>query len=357
MRPPSLARRLAAAAAATCQLGPVAAGDAAGLDDAEEPVPVGRVDAPAVQAGRGQRQQPAQHQFGDRHGAQPGPEHRGVDAEAGAGVEVLLGRVERHLRPDRPVLLGQGADESEVERRVGQDVGDRRAGRQHPVLHPQVRPAVHHRVDGPVPPVDRAVVQGQLGQRRRAALRQHRGRVLVVADRQQRREVAHVLLEEVEDRGDPALAEPDPGPYPLRAQLLGPGVGRLLEQRDAGLAPQLVTEQEGRVGPQRHLHAGQGLGRVPVGGEVLRRHLGVQLGAGAGGLGRDRVGLHAQPVHPGDLDHHVLATGGEDLVVDQRVARVGRERLLGEVLALQGRQDADHHQVHADGGRPLPRRR
>jgi hypothetical protein len=64
------------------------------------------------------------------------------------------------------------------------------------------------------------------------------------ADRQQGGEVADVLLEVVEHRGDVALAEPDPGPHALLLELLRPGVGGLFEQRDAGLAPQLLAEEE-----------------------------------------------------------------------------------------------------------------
>ena len=149
--------------------------------------------------------------------------------------------------------------------------------------------AVDDVVDRPVPAVDRAVVQPQLGQRRRAARLEHVERVLVVDDREQRREVADVLLEQVEDRGDPALAEPHPRPDALRLQLLAAGVGGLLEQRHPGLAPQLAAEQERRVGAERELHAGDRLGGVPVGREVLGADLDVQLGAGAGRLRHDRV--------------------------------------------------------------------
>src|SRR3954467_3015633 len=106
-------------------------------------------------------------------------------------------------------------------------------------------------VDGPVPPPDRAVVHPQLGEPRDVAPVEDGARVLGVADRQQRREVLDVLLEVVEDRGDPALTEPHPRTHTLRLQLLWPGVGCLLEQRDAVLAPQLLAEQERRVRTER----------------------------------------------------------------------------------------------------------
>ena len=44
----------------------------------------------------------------------------------------------------------------------------------------------------------------------------------------------------------------------------------------------------------------------------------------------------------------VLAAGGQDLLADQPVARVGTHRARAQVPVLQGRQDADHHQVGAD---------
>ena len=196
-------------------------------------------------------------------------------------------------------------------------------------------------------------MHAQLGQRRGVAAVEHLGRVLVVDDRQQRREVAHVLLELVEDRGDPALAEPDPRPHALRLQLLRAGVGGLLEQRDARLAPQLLAVQERRVGAERDLHAGDALRGVPVRGVLLRADLQVELHARARRLGRDRVGRGREPLDAVDRDGDVLAAGLEDLLVDQRVARVGAQRLVGEVFGPERRQDADHHDVRADRLRAL----
>ncbi|GAA4292680.1 hypothetical protein GCM10023178_65480 [Actinomadura luteofluorescens] len=87
-------------------------------------------------------------------------------------------------------------------------------------------------------------MEGKLAELGDAALVEHLAGVLVVAQRQQRREVPGVLLEEVEDGGDPAFAEPHPGPDALRLQLVRAGVGGLLEQGDAGLVPEPVPEQE-----------------------------------------------------------------------------------------------------------------
>ena len=220
-----------------------------------------------------------------------------------------------------------------------------RPGRQHPVLHPQVRQPVHHRVDRPVPAVDRAVVQRQLGELRRLPVVQRRRGILVVDQRQQRGEIPQVLLEQVEHRRDPSLAEPHPGPDPLDLELVRPGVGRLLEQGEPGLPPQFPPEQERGVGGDGHLRARDRLGGVPVAAERLRADLKVTLHAGAGGLGGDRVDVGEQPVGALDRDPHLLAAGGEDLLVQQPVPRVRRHGLLADVALGQRRQDADHHQV------------
>ena len=98
---------------------------------------------------------------------------------------------------------------------------------------------------------------------------------------------------------------------------------------DAGLAPQLLAEEERRVGADRDLDAGDRLGGVPVRGELLGLDLQVQLRARARGLGHDRVGVGRQPLDAADVDRDVLAAGGEDLLVEQPVARVGAEGVCG----------------------------
>ena len=98
-------------------------------------------------------------------------------------------------------------------------------------------------------------------------------RVLLIAYRQERGEVAHVLLEQIEDRGDPALAEPHSGTHALALELLGAGICGLLEERDTGLTPELLTGKEGRVCAYRNLHPRHHLRGVPV----LRERLGIDL--------------------------------------------------------------------------------
>ncbi len=79
----------------------------------------------------------------------------------------------------------------------------------------------------------------------------------------------------------------------------------------------------------------------------------MELGAGAGGLGDDRLRGGPQPVGAGDVDRDVLAARSKDLVAEQRVARVRAERLAREVPLPQRREDADHHQVGTGPGGPL----
>ena len=75
------------------------------------------------------------------------------------------------------------------------------------------------------------------------------------------------------------------------------------------------------------LHARDRLGGVPVGRELHRADLQMQLRAGAGAFRGDRVACGVQTFDTVDRDVQVLAAGGEDLVVEQRVPRVGRQRL------------------------------
>src|SRR3954447_15845896 len=108
-----------------------------------------------------------------------------------------------------------------------------------------MRLSAYNVIDRAVPAVDRAVVQAQFAEPRDVPALERLPRVFGVAQRQQRTEVPRVLLEQVEDRRDPALAEPHARPHSLRLQLLRAGVGGLLEEPDTGLAPQLLAVEEG----------------------------------------------------------------------------------------------------------------
>ncbi len=324
------------------------------LDHAQVQVAVGRLDTPRVQPGLGERQQfvPYEAHRVDLRGAAvpaaPGPGETGVDAVLAGGVEVGGGRLERQPGPHRPGLLGEGADDAVEERRVGDDVGDGGTGGQDAVLHAQVGDAVGDAVDRAVPAVDRAVVQDELGERRGASPVEHLERVLVVADRQQGRVVAEVLLEEVVRRGDPALAEPGARPDALGLEFGRAGVGGLLEQRRPRLAPQLAAEQEGRVGADRDLGGGDRLGRVPHIGEPAWGDLEVQLHGGAGGFRRDGLRGAGEVLHAGDVEGELLAPCGHDLVVEEGVAVDVGEVRRHQVVPVEGRQNADHHDSRVD---------
>src|SRR6185437_2933345 len=54
-----------------------------------------------------------------------------------------------------------------------------------------------------------------------------------------------------------------------------------------------------------------------------------------------------------DRDVQVLAPGGEDLRIQQRVPGVVAERGPGQVVRAEGGQDADHHDVRALGAGPF----
>ena len=142
-----------------------------------------------------------QDEFGGGQVAAAGPVELGVQTLARSSHEIVLGGSEAHPRPQGPVLLREHPQGSVVERRIRQGVDDRRTGRQDPVFDPNMRSPLDNVVDRAVPAVDSPVVQPHLGERGDAAgFEQGRG-VLVDLLRQQRREVADVLLEQVEDRG------------------------------------------------------------------------------------------------------------------------------------------------------------
>jgi hypothetical protein len=85
------------------------------------------------------------------------------------------------------------------------------------------------------------------------------------------------------------------------------------------------------------------------GAELLRADLQVQLEAGTGGLAHDRAEHGVEPLGAVDDDPDLLATGGEDLLVEQPVARHRGHRAAGDVELPQRRQDTDHR--HPAAGR------
>ncbi len=262
--------------------------------------------------------------------------------------EVLLRGGERQPPPHRIGLVRQRAHQPVEEGGVGHGVGDRGARGQHPVLHAQVRDAAADRVHRPVPAVHRAVVQDELRQPWHAAGGEHLQRVLLPAQREQGGEVADVLLEQAADGVDPALAEPGPWPDALCGVLGRAAVGGLEEERRPGLVPQLAPEDERRVRADGDLRGGCGLRRVPGGGEPVRRGLEVELHRGAGGLGCYGLEGPAQPFGAGDVDGDGLPARRHDLVVQQHVTVIRRERVGRHLLGGDRRQYSRHHQPGAE---------
>ena len=79
----------------------------------------------------------------------------------------------------------------------------------------------------------------------------------------------------------------------------------------------------------------------------------MELDAGARRLGRDRVGERQQTLDARDRDLEILAARREDLLVEQRVARVRAEHVGPEMFGRDRRQDPDDHHVRADRARAL----
>ena len=108
-----------------------------------------------------------------------------------------------------------------------------------------------------------------------------------------------------------------------------------------------LPNRNGELAASATWSAGHRLGRVPVIAEPLGAHLQMKLHARAGRLGGDAVDVGEQPLGALDRDPHLLAAGGEDLLIEQPVPRVGRHRLLTQIVLDDGGQDPHHHQPAA----------
>ena len=310
-----------------------------------------RVGAERAQPLHRLRDQMLLEEVRDPHPAHLRPAHPRLQAPARALLEGLVGLLEAHPRPQRPPLVHQRADDAVEERGVRGHVRGGRAGRQQTVLQPQVGHVRAGVVDRPVPAPHGAVVEHQLVQAGGVALGQQRLLRHLPRLGDQRREQAHVLLEEVEHRGDPALPEPHPRPHSLRRVLGRARVQGLHEGGDAGLVPQPPAQQERGVRGERDLWSGDRLRRVPGGRELLRRHLQVQLHRGARALRRDRVegGVHT-PALALDPQGDLLAAGLHHAGLQRLVAGTrGAPRLVGEEILGDRGQMADGHHARPAG--------
>jgi hypothetical protein len=133
-------------------------------------------------------------------------------------------RGERHLRPDRALRLSKRAHKTVVERCVRHGVGDE-ASRKDLVLDTQVRFAVDGGVDRPTPAVNGAKAgsspPGAGSARLSTATGSSSSQIGSSAGKYL------MFLEQIEDRRDPPLTEPDSWPDPPLFSLR-PGIGGLL---------------------------------------------------------------------------------------------------------------------------------
>ena len=133
------------------------------------------------------------------------------------------------------------------------------------------------------------------------------------------------------------------------------GVEQLLQQYDAGFLPCLATEQIRGVRSHRHLCPGDCLSGVVVGGEPVWWYPQMQLQAGRGGIGSDRVGGELDRLSPVDDAHQERpVTRGAHAAGQQLVARVVGKPLDGQLLGAEGRQHADGDQSNAEPLDPCP---
>ena len=256
----------------------------------------------------------------------------------GRAVEAVIGALERERVGPPLVLAGQPQREPDQEGRVGQHVGDGRAGGQGAHLDPQVSPG-RGIVDGPVPAPDRALVQPELVQDRSAGISAAGWRV---ADEGQQRLVPPDALGEQLERAaaQPARAE-------RRARWAAPQAAavavldRLLEQRDPGLLPEPAAEEGRRVAGRGQGRGGGQLGRVVDPGEVRRGDPQVQLERGVRPLEHDVFGGQLQRFFAGDPDEERAPVQPPQAAVQCPVAgRVGHHAQVN-VGQAEGRQDAD----------------
>src|SRR3984893_13663373 len=108
-----------------------------------------------------------------------------------------------------------------------------------------------------------------------------------------------------------------------------------------------MPEEVRRVGAKRQLRPGQHWAGVPVARELGGGDLQVQLHAGTRRFRRDRRGLQAQPLGSRDVDQDVLATSGEDRIVERLIARRLAHPATRKMFGHQRWQDADHHDMRA----------
>ena len=305
----------------------------------------GAIDTEPVEPDRGGGQHRVEDEVREAPRPAVDPRERRIEAVACRCVEVGVRDVEGQHGLRRRRVRGERSGESVEAREVRHHVGDRRAGRHHAMLDPQVRRArVVESDQRTVPAPDRPVVQPQVRERRR---------IVVERERQHRRKQVEVLAEVLRERpARVAGAEVHARHLPAIARLETADADGLLEERHAGLVPEIATEQERRVRRERDHRRGRQDRRVVVPRGVVRRDLEMRLERRRPGLQHHVEVLAFQTLPTVDREpRRTSAPLPQHLLVERPVARHARHVAGHEVGIAQRREDAD------GDGRDVHRRR
>jgi hypothetical protein len=192
-------------------------------------------------------------------------------------------------------------------------------------------------------------VEAQRAEVRDLAAGEDLERVLVDLEAEERAEARHVLAVHLEDRlADPRTAEIHPRAALAHVGVAAARVDGLLEDRDAGLVPQALAEEHGRVRRRGEHGARDRLGDVVHLRELARADLPVDLEGGVARLHHHRVVLHHELVDALDADLVVLPAQRGQRAVEREVPRVRRHVLEAEVGLPDRGQDAHEHGMDAD---------
>ncbi len=179
-----------------------------------------------------------------------------------------------------------------------------------------------------------------------------RERVLVVHHGHDRLVLADAQLEQLLRAVlHPAGAEAHAAVHPPRALHVAV-VGRGLEQRDAGLLPQVAAEEGRGVAADREHRPDGELGGVVHAREVGRGRAQVDLPGGVGALQDDVLDLQLQALDTVDLDPERLGAHPPHPPAERPVAGLVAQGVAGEVEHGERGQDADgHHPAALRAGR------
>ena len=137
------------------------------------------------------------------------------------------------------------------------------------------------------------------------------------------------------------------GSLAVRAAPVAPVVDRLLEQRHAGLVPEPLPQERGRVARGRERDRRGELGRVVDRGELAGIHTKVELQRRGGPLVGDVVAAQLERVFAVDVELERLAAQAAQTGGQRAVAQRLRHGFGFEIAGSQCRQDSDHRDAAA----------